>query len=159
MEKMADLHRIGYPTLSSAVSTLNVDHVFISEYSGNLFSDSQGNIGSGCEIFDSRIIGVSRDDAKALEKMRKRLNTEIRDVANTNHWHFIGTLSRKFEKHGYCSNDPYYVKAKYSCKNQGDFNGTMHPNIKGTRVIAGVIAVELKKYLSGPLHSQTVVAR
>jgi hypothetical protein len=59
------------------------------------------------------------------------------EAANLYGWLYAGGIADKFKSHGYCSTPEasLWVTASYSCTNQGDTRGTMHPNHKGHEII------------------------
>ena len=129
----------------------------INEYPTVLFErmDAAGDPidGGGCGIFSGPDMGLSLDDWRAIKKIGIELNELIREVAASNGWILIDGIAERFAGHGYCATaDPrrpgggtnrrgsYFVSAEQSCRDQGDFEGTMHPNEYGHEVYAERIA-------------------
>ncbi len=90
----------------------------------------------------------------------------------------IDGIKEAFAGHGYCATpDPrrpggatdrrgsYFVSAEQSCRDQGDFEGTMHPNEHGhemyaERIVAAVAAVAANagrrdRWLVPAMHAMT----
>jgi hypothetical protein len=145
--------RPGFPALAAAVAALRPRQVFINEYPIVLFErmDAAGNPidGGGCDIFTGPDLDLSLDDWLAIKKLGAELNELIHDVAAANGWILVDGIAAAFAGHGYCATaDPrrpggtanrrgsYFVSAEQSCRNQGDFEGTMHPNEHGHEVYA-----------------------
>ena len=64
-------------------------------------------------------------------------------------WLYAGDIAEAFKGHGYCSTpeETYWITATYSCNNQGDTRGTMHPNAKGHELIRRSVVKEITKNL------------
>ncbi len=146
------LTEAGYPELARRISKLNVGTVIINEYPNALFNNASGVPSEGCGIFDNtRVAKISKDDAEAINKMGKVLNDEVKAAARKFNWRFVGSITEKFARHGYCTGkQSYFRSATDSCDMQGDFRGTMHPNERGTAIYASALAAELKRALPRP---------
>jgi hypothetical protein len=146
--RLQGLRNNGYVQLDRQIKDLNVGKVLISEYSGHLFCNDNGVPMGGCGVFVTlQQFRISRRNAARMDSMCTALNKEVKRAAESNGWHYVSGISEKFAKHGYCSSDPYYVSAENSCKNQGNFDGTMHPNAKGVRVYGTVIGTKLRQLM------------
>jgi hypothetical protein len=104
-----------------------------------------------------------------------QLNRHIHEFAAAKGWTLIDGIAERFAGHGYCATpDPdrpgeatnrrgsYFNSAEQSCRDQGDFEGTMHPNEYGHDVyaerIATVIGADthpLDRWLTAALHVMT----
>ncbi|CAN5800299.1 hypothetical protein BH18ACT2_BH18ACT2_19920 [soil metagenome] len=171
--------RSGFPALAAAVAELRPRQVYINEYPIVLFErmDAAGNPidGGGCGIFSGPDLDLSRDDWLEIKKLGTTLNQLIRDVAAANGWILIDGIEEAFAGHGYCATpDPrrpggatdrrgsYFVSAEQSCRDQGDFEGTMHPNEHGhemyaERIVAAVAANAGRRdrWLVPAMHAMT----
>lgn len=149
--KLLTLRNKEYPKLTKAIIDLNVSKILINEYPGKLFNRANGRPDRGCGVFDTfEVWGVTKRDAVAMNEMGDLLNDEVKRLADTNRWHFVGGISKRFSTRGYCSYRSFYRAAEDSCDMQGDFKGTMHPNEEGTRVYARALERELRKFLPDP---------
>jgi lysophospholipase L1-like esterase len=135
----------------------SVTQIFITEYPVALFdrkTDANGvvDVGPGCGIFSGPDLDIDKEDAREIKEHAILLNEKIREAANNHKWTFITKISEGFESHGYCSGEDnsFFVFAEDSCKQQGDFDGTMHPNHKGHQVIAEIIANRLNRSVINP---------
>jgi lysophospholipase L1-like esterase len=154
LDRTLVLRNQSYPKIDAKIQelNLNIGKVLINEYSGHLFNDRNGNPQRGCGVFESfRFWAVSKGDAIAMERMGNMLNGEVKLAANKYGWHYVGGISDQFKNHGYCSGQSFYRGGSDSCDQQGDFNGTMHPNEQGTAVIAKALARELRRVLARPV--------
>lgn len=153
LERILVLRNKEYPKLNQAMVdlNLNVGEVLINEYPGKLFNRLDGEPAKGCGVFRSFAFwSVSKRDAVALNRMGDFLNGEVKLLADKHGWRFVFGISSEFAKHGYCSPESFYRSAEHSCDQQGDFDGTMHPNRDGTAVYARALARELRKVLPKP---------
>lgn len=135
-----------------------VKQIFITEYPIALFDrkrDANGivTVGPGCGIFSGPDLDIDKDDARDIKEHAILLNNEIQKAAKDHKWTFITGIVDGFEGHGYCSGEDnsFFVFAEDSCKHQGDFDGTMHPNHKGHQVIADIIAKRLDRSVINPV--------
>jgi hypothetical protein len=168
----------GYDQLAAAIkSKLNVRRVWITTVydpttntdgstcpSNTILADAgefaHGNQVLGGQVSQAEASWVSRDLIGAL-------NNVIVAAAARNGWRVLGsptdggTFAQLFSGHGYCSADPFVVKAKDSAQLEGpgiDGNGTtatkgtLHPNVEGTAVYANVMASRLS---TGPTLTLT----
>jgi lysophospholipase L1-like esterase len=153
LRKLVTLRNEEYPKLNKAITdlNLNISKVLINEYPGMLFNRADGQPARGCGVFDTvEFWGVKKRDAVAMNAMGDLLNAEVKLLADKNSWHFVGGISNQFSRHGYCSSRSFYRDAETSCDMQGDFDGTMHPNMEGTRVYARALERELRNLLPDP---------
>ena len=168
-----------FPALAAAVTALHPRLVYINEYPISLFEhmDTAGNPidGRGCGIFSGPDLDLSVDDWLAIKQLGVKLNELIHEVATANGWVLIDGITERFAGHGYCATaDPgrpgdaadrsgsYFVSAEQSCRNQSDFEGTMHPNEHGHEVYAeriaaviGADAARPDRWLLPALHAMT----
>jgi hypothetical protein len=152
-KRLDRLRREGFPALAGAVARLRPGQVFINEYPIGLFErmDAAAGVvdGGGCGIFSGPDLDLSLDDWLAIKQIGVDLNQLIHDVARRNGWTVVDGIAERFAGHGYCATaDPerpggsrnrrgtYFVSAEQSCRDQGDFEGMMHPNEYGHEVYA-----------------------
>jgi hypothetical protein len=155
--RLVTLRNRGFPALAEAVAELQPRQVYINEYPVALFErmDPAGHPidGGGCEIFSGADLDLSVDDWRAIKAIGVELNAAIHEAAAIHRWILIDGIVESFSGHGYCATaDPrrpgaatnvrgsYFRTATQSCLNQGDFEGTMHPNEHGHQVYAERIA-------------------
>ena len=141
--------------LREAIQTrLRPRHVLIAEYPTGLFSKpgAEGAVvdGRGCEIFasDTFDLDVEKEDSRFIRAIGVKLNAKILEKAEAFRWGVIGGIDRAFEGHGYCSNLPCWVKAEQSCRQQGNFDGTMHPNARGQKRIRSAVVRAVRRKLA-----------
>jgi hypothetical protein len=122
---------------------------FIATYPLGLFETTGGSFRS-CELFEGPDLDISSADAAAIDRMGLALNDLIRRKADENDWHVVD-IEREglFREHGYCAPDRYWVHAEESCEQQGNFDGTMHPNDRGHKAYAFVLHDLLKRHMIG----------
>jgi lysophospholipase L1-like esterase len=85
-----------------------------------------------CGLFTGPGLSIDSDDNDVIRDAGQALNAVIRRKAREFGWNFV-PLADDFRGHGYCESDDqrYWVQAEESCRRQGDFLGTMHPNARG----------------------------
>ena len=144
-----------------------IDHILIAEYPTHLFSNnySIGRIDTisgqvidttitnqfSCELFQEWTgrFSIHYPEILRLNAIGEALQTTRIEAASQFNWLYAGGIADKFKNHGYCSNadQSYWIQASYSCVNQGDTKGTMHPNPKGQAVIRQSILEKLTPVL------------
>ncbi|MEP7375896.1 MAG: hypothetical protein ABI675_21045 [Chitinophagaceae bacterium] len=151
-----------YPLINQKISefNLNIGTILIMEYPGSLFNDRNDQPAGGCGVFDFdnsasigpalSILSIDAAEAKVIDTLVHKLNKVIANAASREGWHLIDGIDEEFVGHGYCSGQSWFVFAENSCLDQGDFDGTMHPNAVGTEHIAKVVASELRTVLPKP---------
>jgi len=152
-----------FDLLKAAIDTkLNPKKVFITEYPVNVFKD----IADGkkpCGVLQTTIpvpispafpgglllVGLDLDKTEAHELgvVGDELNAKIREKANEFGWIMIDGIKDGFEGHGYCSGSSFFVFAEESCRDQGDFDGMLHPNKKGHSITRDCIVNTLQQEL------------
>jgi len=86
-----------------------------------------------------------------LNKFLLPLNTAIDATHAYNHWNVVTLTGTDFRDHGYCAGNHWIVTRNESFQNQGNDNGTLHPNKAGHDAIAAVVypVVEAQLYPGG----------
>ena len=149
---------VRFNTLRREVDALRqdpgVDEVYISGYPTAPFSnrDANGDLEfRSCGIFLGPDLSISVGDNAVLESRGQQLNDLIRRKAEEFGWHYVD-VADEFQGHGYCSSDDstFWVRAEESCRRQGDFRGTMHPNYRGHAVYALALATALREHTFVP---------
>lgn len=148
---------IRYDALRDQVEALRrrpgLGEVYITGYPTGLFEvrSSSGKLGfRACEVFSGPDLDITKPDATAIQNRGRALNALIRRKAQEFGWHFVD-VDADFEGHGYCAREGgrYWVHAEESCRRQGDFDGTMHPNHIGQRVYALRLAQAMRLHTIG----------
>lgn len=140
--------------LAEAVKVLNPRHIYLMEYPTGHFEtvDEEGEVvvSSGCGIFEGPDMDIDGKDAQVIKNSAEKLNEVLRRATERHSWIFVDGVADSFAGHGRCSADPYFVSAEESCKIQGDFEGTMHPNKKGHEAYGSCIQKALSQYTIAP---------
>jgi hypothetical protein len=110
--------------------------------------------GDGCGAFAPKgagLIGVTSSDARLVRRLGVRLNEVLRQFvdAQVRHravrqWILVDGIANKFDGHGYCATQSYFVNWGRSCACQGDMYGAVHPNGLGVAAIADSMLAALK---------------
>lgn len=90
-----------------------------------------------------------------MHDLGRRLNRTLRAAADQPDWALVDGIEAGFGGHGYCARVPYFVSAEESCRNQGDLEGTSHPNKRGHDVVRDHIADALQRHVVNP-YSKTL---
>ncbi|MEO7923243.1 MAG: SGNH/GDSL hydrolase family protein [Chitinophagaceae bacterium] len=132
---------------------LNVKNILIAEYPTQLFSNNYTRqfLDSSdlahpvisnqfsCELFKewTGYLSIRRREIENLNIIGEKLKSARIEAASKHGWLYAGGIADKFKNHGYCStpDQTYWITASYSCTNEGDTRGTMHPNQKGHAII------------------------
>ena len=117
--------------------------VYITQY----FDPTRDANGDFCDP----LIGVgssvlTKDEAKwAYGRLVVPLNAAVAAAAAANGWHVVTGAQEEFRRHGYCSSSSWIVGLAESLGNQGDINGTLHPNRRGHAIISRLVVSELTR--------------
>jgi hypothetical protein len=132
---------------------LRPDHVFVTEYPAGFFDQpgphpGTGRRAAGCGVFSStEFFAVSGVDADTIFGLAHELNAKIQSIVDRHeNWTYIGGIVDGFTGHGYCAPDPFFVAASTSCRQQGDFFGTMHPDQQGQAVYGRAVSQALRSH-------------
>ncbi|MDX1616163.1 MAG: hypothetical protein R3300_17760 [Candidatus Promineifilaceae bacterium] len=140
--------------LAEAIEPLEAKQVYLVEYPTAQFDSINENgdvvVSSGCGIFDGPDMDIDGRDAQAIKESGRRLNQTLSQAAHRHGWIMVGGIAEAFAGHGLCSPEPYFISAEESCRTQGDFKGTLHPNRQGHRVYGGCIRKALNRYTVVP---------
>ncbi len=109
--------------------------IFITQYP-NLFNDSDGSVCA--RIHFTGPFYMTRTEALGLEGRLIELNRDIATAAHDYGWHLVKAPSG-FNTHGYCAAHSWIVTYSVSKAQQGDPNGTLHPNLEGQTAIANQV--------------------
>ena len=155
---MANLQKLpqDYNDLSTAITQwLPVKHTYITEYhdptlaaNGLLCSemifpgavdDKEGWLkGTAADFLEGYSDGIVPGDAIQWvhTNFLATMNNIIHSSAVAHGWIPVGGISDEFTTHGYCAPNHWVVQYQESMSNQGNTNGTMHPNAPGQAVFA-----------------------
>jgi len=75
--------------------------------------------------------------------MLTSLNAEVANAASRHGWQFVGGITSQFLNHGYCAANHRVVRWLESKADQGDENGTLHPNELGHNIYRDRLATRL----------------
>jgi lysophospholipase L1-like esterase len=108
--------------------------VFVTVY----FDPTHDSDGSFC----SHSVGfISRAESRwAYERLLRPLNGKIETAAARNEWELVDGIPAAFEPHGICAKERWVRSFGESVLSQGDWLGTLHPNVEGQRRIARPVA-------------------
>ncbi|MFN8344454.1 MAG: GDSL-type esterase/lipase family protein [Spirosomataceae bacterium] len=143
LEKLPQL----YARLNQKInSSLNVSSVFLYEIPINMFRDKDNNPMGGCGILRY----IEKQDAIIIDRIGVDLNRMAQMAGQRHGWHYLSGIVEAFRGHGYCESpkDSWYRAGGTSCKCQGDFDGTIHPNEAGHTKIGSILFERLKSALS-----------
>ncbi len=126
-----------FDALSAELAGLNIRHIYLTEYPTGLFHDDAGNPAAGCGVFAfAGLCDIDGDDARLVQQINEEINAGLRAQARKRGWLFIDRVAGGFAGQGYCSSEPLFVGAEESLVIQGDTEGSVHPNVEGSQVIA-----------------------
>jgi hypothetical protein len=142
-----------FTQLSSELKKLKFRKAMIVEYPVSLFETMRnGKVvdGESCGIFYSELSGLTleKEDGILFKKLGNDLNKVIAYEANRFNWVYVDGIADAFLGHGYCAPDTYYVGAEESCQKQDDFQGMVHPNEKGNKIIGKAIFEKMYYYIN-----------
>ena len=79
----------------------------------------------------------------ASETILPVINSVVKAGANQNGWSNVGGIAAAFRTHGYPAHDTWIRRMNQSYDEQGDVNGSFHPNEAGHRAIAARLLASL----------------
>jgi lysophospholipase L1-like esterase len=93
--------------------------------------------------FCSHSVGLTSEAESqwAYEQLLRPLNGKIETAAVRKQWQMIEGIAADFERHGICAKDRWVRSFGESLFSQGDWFGTLHPNVEGQRRIAKRVAI------------------
>jgi hypothetical protein len=127
-------------------SSLNVSSIFLYEIPINMFRDKDNNPTGGCGILRF----IEKQDAIIIDRIGVDLNRIAQASSGQHGWNYLSGIVEAFRGHGYCESpqNSWYRAGGTSCKCQGDFDGTIHPNEAGHTKIGIILFERLKSRLS-----------
>ena len=146
-EKIARLSN-QYDQLARAIQDRlpEVREIYLNDYPAEVFRggacDYLGNIGS-------LGFAVSASEGAAMTRLGVAINREIRlatgnkrtftylfptRVKTQDAWNYVGDMTERFSGHAYCPREgSFFLSLEDSLRNQGNKEGTAHPNAAGHR--------------------------
>jgi hypothetical protein len=136
------LHDWWYPGLSASLTRLPIRNFFIGEYQDPVHGSDQLPChivfhGAGFGFIDGDI--SPKEASWAYGNVVLPLQSTIQRSANEWGWHVI-SYTDAFAEHGYCASDSWIRTFEDSKRDQGDEDGTLHPNGAGHSFMGGRIA-------------------
>ena len=127
-----------FDALSAGLDNIDVDpaRIYITEYPDPT-RDQQAQPCADTILADhpasvAPSTGITAAEASwASNVMLTFLNAEVAAAAARYGWSLVGGVAARFQAHGYCSSDSWFVYWRESKDNQGDEFGTLHPNVFG----------------------------
>ena len=158
-----------YPQINEKISSLglNIGKVVINEYPNSLFNNENNRPSEGCGVFQGPNVNplggpavhpfftIHSGDANRIYQSGIKLNEAVKRAADSNRWHLVTGIAKKFEGRGYCTSQSFWVSAEDSCDHQGDFEGVVHPNKEGTAAISHELAKAFRNFLPPPFPPST----
>jgi hypothetical protein len=148
-QRFADLPR-RYALVADAIDDLGVpaSSVHITQYFDPT-TDELGVTQLRCVLTNGVIPVVTDDEARwARTAVIGGLHQAVETAAATHGWRYVGGIAAQFERHGYCSSDPWVVRIGESEDRQDNRDGAFHPNLAGHIVYADAIAGSLRQALA-----------
>ena len=137
-----------YNLLADAIQNdlaLAPERVFLTQYPDATRNEKQEYCGNAVTDWSSlrtdwdsiRLLknfpGVTYDEMQWADTfVEHQLSEAMATAAETHGWQFVGDLYTRFQGHGYCSEQNWFVRLQDSLASQTDINGTAHPSIDGT---------------------------
>jgi hypothetical protein len=146
-----------YARLRNGLTGLNIpsSRVYISEY----FDPTRDGAPCADTILSDHpaqgpAFGITLNEARwASDVMLTGLNAAVANAASTHGWRFVGGITSQFLNHGYCASDHWVVRWSESQSQQGNDNGSLHPNRRGHQAYDERLAAKLNAdlYVGGNL--------
>lgn len=99
--------------------------VYVADYPGEVFK------GGGCGLLGLAGHGITTAEAQAIAAGGRQLNAELQRLAWRFDWNYIGGVTEAFAPHAYCSSSRWFNRIEDSFRQQGNREGTAHPNRRG----------------------------
>jgi len=84
----------------------------------------------------------------ALSEMLNEGAQKFVDANGNGFGFFVGGVSNRFRRHGFCSSSRWINLMRDSLDRQGDGSGVVHPNLQGHEAYAEVLVPELERIIS-----------
>jgi hypothetical protein len=146
-----------YGRLRNSLTSANIpsSRVYISEY----FDPTRDGAPCADTILGDHPIGnptvsiTASEAAWASNVMLPGLNAAVANAASTHGWKFVGGITSQFVNHGYCATDHWVVRWTESQAQQGNEDGSLHPNRRGHQAYGERIGARLTAdlYIGGNL--------
>ena len=115
------------------LGTLNCKNVVLFQMPVQFMRNENGNLTDGCGYLKT----MENADILRLEDLGKQFISKQKEVCTRYGWTYIDGISNLFVKHGYCAGDQsWFVHVGESSNNQGNRDGSVHPNKTGHQKIA-----------------------
>jgi len=146
-----------YKRLGAALAAIaSPDRVFITNYPDSLH-DGNGQLCPRLDLTapagDGHYAAITLPAVvnDLLGNFLLPLNAAIDATNGYNHWNVVKLTGADFAHHGYCATNHWIVTRNESFLNQGNDNGTLHPNKSGTDAIAALVypLVEAQLFAGG----------
>jgi hypothetical protein len=102
---------------------------------------------------------IDSDEGTFIFEKGQEFNQIIQESAKFHGWDFVSGIEKAFNGFGYCNNPTFYVGREESKSKQGNDNGTIHPNLKGQRVIRDRILETIQTYSPRVFHDKQITVR
>lgn len=124
----ASYHRLALEIRKQLPTT---EKVLLNDYPAYVFKNG------GC----GKLRGLSKSEGAEMAKVGLKLNSAIanavaRHSSTLYDWRRLPPLTAAFLPHPYCGDSTWFTRLEWSQRNQGDENGTAHPNGPGHRRFA-----------------------
>ncbi len=117
------------------LGTLNCKNVVLFQMPVQFMRNENGNLTDGCGYLTT----MEDADILRLEDLGKQFINKQKEVCTKYGWTYIDGISNLFLKHGYCAgNQSWFVHVSASGSNQGNRDGSVHPNKTGYQKIAEI---------------------
>ena len=142
-----------YTSLELAISAnLRLGHAHLVGYPARVFTDNVDHF-KGCDVFRF----IDRNEMQWISETVTSINSAFASAARRYGWSFTG-ITNLFRTHGYCAgtalplppSERWLRHALESKGLQGNLDGTAHPNTKGHRATAELVAKTLRIDVPAP---------
>jgi hypothetical protein len=119
------------------------NRIFIGHYP-DILRDDKGDL-----CGDRAVLRLTKNEVEWLNSsFYVRLNKAVTNAAHDHHWHLVVGQAEAFKHHGYCATlDRWVVQIGESWTDQGNFNGILHPRVKGHDKIAELFLRQVRPIL------------
>jgi hypothetical protein len=130
---------------------LRLARAYFAGYPAKLFGDENGGYRTCGPFFQT-----SKSSAMRLHEQVQQLNRHLSNAGRRHVWTVVPTEER-FAKHGYCALGKWFVQRHESLDEQGNEDGTAHPNNEGHRQVAQLVRSSVRTDFTAPPATRFVL--
>jgi hypothetical protein len=136
LDSLSGKYRALAETLSAELPATR--EVYLNDYPADVF------YGGGCGELGQPVVGIDDVKASEISALGNALDSAIGKATHTfrgdyDRWNLVSFVNTAFGSHAYCARDPWFTTYEQSWEQQGNQQGTAHPNAAGHIAYANLL--------------------